>query len=259
MQGVKGVREKLSVIEFFGMPGTGKTTVAGLVAREMHKQNLPIEFNADRIGDELGSSRRNILRLGMILRELPSTWLLVPIVLANVVARSMGTKAKAKATYNLLTLLSWHARARRLGRVLLLDQGMAQALWSLKVFSKCSEDGDLPDALLPARKDDWQLIVLSADTGVLRQRLSDRASKHSRLQQSKWRDDDRLWAAGERQIDEIAARLRRNNPDIIINACQTDDMAPEDTARIISDEFMRQLSKLMRQPDFSKTISNRSQ
>ena len=218
------------IIEFFGMPGAGKTTVSLQLQELLVGARSNCVHNHQLDGSHLPAAPRNTKRALLILREFPWTLKDAPLLVSvwNVQQRSI--QHKAKALFNIWTVLSVLSRARRRGACLVLDQGPLQAVWSLLLASKNNDIDRWIKALSPDPSIAWHVVVVNADLEQIHERLETREEKHSRLQGS-----DELWGRAEELTEKIADRLgqlNRQTP-LVVTEIDTVSNAPEDLAKML--------------------------
>ena len=227
-------------IEFFGLPGVGKTTVAHHVVAGLRRAGWPILASHEVIGDDLTSAKRHGARVGLLLSEFPNVLARRATIGRFSSAGSQSLKGRTKALYNTLTLTAFEQKAVRKRKTLILDQGMAQAAWSVLNFST----GAISEAnpILPAKNWSPVIIALSAPLDTVVDRIRTRRSRHSRMQNDK---ADWLRAKNAETAVLNALESRSDAGQMVVNHYRADQIDPSVLAdRIVEDllEFQAQQS-----------------
>jgi hypothetical protein len=202
-------RTRRVLVEFCGLPGVGKTTLAAHAARELAARGLPVSVISDPCEAldcppitrtrKVGHSLRTVLLhpgaalgwLGVVLRSRQRTTL----DLARVLHRWL-----------FLTDLA----ARRWSGIRVHDQGVLQALWSMLYRSGV---GDGPDPAVCERLSRLvpECVVVArvhTDATAWRERLAGRAP-HSRLERTRSEGDGEAELAHvEECMDRAVACIR---------------------------------------------------
>jgi hypothetical protein len=171
------------IVELCGVPGAGKSFLAGELAAELRRRGRPVTLVLEPVGPSRPrlervlrkTARAAVELLGHPVRSVGAVGCIAgsrQASLRDVVARSL----------NWLVLQHGMRRARRLGGVHIADQGLVQELGSIGLR------GD-PIAML-ARADPGvgrlgpdHVVVLDVASALADRRLRDRDGKQSRLEQ----------------------------------------------------------------------------
>jgi thymidylate kinase len=228
------------LVEFFGLPGSGKSTLSRLVADRLRTRGLCVE----EVTYELGHQRRELARLFAKLSILSRFLAARPRHALTASVRVAGTRQETwsdlgKSLFNWLFIASLAAQKRSPVRITMLDQGIAQALWSVDFAARQQTGLNLllvevqRTALVPDL-----IIHVRTDLRVLGDRLAARTSRFSRLD-ALARDRPALRRA-EARGDAILARLRADGARVIEVANEDrEDLAS--SARLITDAIMTML------------------
>lgn len=226
------------VIEFFGMPGSGKTTVARLVIEELNARGHIVADSSALTHDALPMAARSGARLGMILREVPSLLGLTPALLPVLTWKQASLRDRLKGVFVCATVSSMLARLGRRGESAVLDQGPAQAAWSARLRSERDHSAD---GLLSAMRGLcphhwWHVVILDAPDQTIRHRLDQRVSKHSRLQTRASQVDAMLWSQARDIFEEITEDLEKaaDRISITVTRLRSDGADPADMARVVT-------------------------
>lgn len=176
-------RTRRVLVEFVGLPGVGKTTLAAHAARELTARGLPVTVVCDPCaaldvppitrGNKVGRSLRTIAtRPGATLG-----WL-------RVVLRSRQRTALDLARVLHRWLFLTDLSARDWSGIRVLDQGVLQALWSMLYRSCTGEDlgPSTCERLARLLAERAVIVRVHADSTAWRERLVQR-TPHSRLEQ----------------------------------------------------------------------------
>jgi hypothetical protein len=186
-------------VEFFGLPGSGKTTIAREVYAMLASNSSRLIFAPELLRDEAGVTVRAAAKLRLILSDLGRGNAGLHTAREAFVIRQARLRDKIRAVFTIATVASLYKyiQRRRLGAV--LDQGVLQALWSLQLRAvggggSALIAGMLKDAACSGR------VHVSVETPpeVCLERLGLRASKHSRMQDTGATCDHRAWETAER-------------------------------------------------------------
>ena len=205
------------VIEFFGMPGVGKTTLARGIAADLsqHGHNAtflamdaPVDLNryiklARQVGDigrYVAARPQEIFRAVRVLRYFPQ-----PNALTY-------TKVMR---YWLLTCAIID-RSRSGADIVLCDQGLYQGLYSLALLTSTPDREVFSTALHLLPRPDLAILV-TADRETVRARLSGRRYNHRWIDKLLLNDRRRL-EESEEIVQAIAAALRATDCSLIVYA-----------------------------------------
>jgi hypothetical protein len=171
----------IKFIEFMGLPGSGKSTIAALLESDLRR--LGIE-TVSRSVDHAPFVRRHWERLLRIIRNAGRcrrTYLdALRLILAS------GQKSPldfAKVTWNSWHVIALIADCRAAGdAVTIIDQGLFQAIWSIRLSSSRELSAEACNALLrSADVTDVLVVNISSEIGVASRRLVTRTFKGTRL------------------------------------------------------------------------------
>jgi hypothetical protein len=200
-------------IEFFGLPGSGKTTVARMLHRELLEGGEAVLFSPALTRDDVAAIPRTAARLAMIGRDLPRHRDELDAVRAVAALPQATLRDRAKAIFNLLTVLSLYRRIARSGASAVVDQGLLQAAWTAHLRGRSAAAGAVlePWAALLARHAAGRLVFVSVETpvAVCVERLETRKGRHSRLQSGPLLHDPEVWSEAEALRHRLTSLLTR--------------------------------------------------
>ena len=191
------------VIEFFGLPGSGKSTVAREVHAILARTAPGLIFAPHLLRDGSGTPARVTAKLRLILADVARNSGFDDVVRGAFGLRHPSLRDRLHAAFRVATVTSLYGDPGLRQQGAVVDQGLLQALWSVRL--RLSDDAcvKLTSTLLTAAVSDRRYYV-SVETcpEVCAARLQARRSKHSTLQQA--------WAAGNAQAWARAAFLQHD-------------------------------------------------
>jgi len=199
-------------VEFFGLPGIGKTTTSSLLANSLRRCG-PL-LGEVRIAEEKSTFvRRQMYRIGIVIPRLMDREFLS---LLGRIARFVIEGGQASATdiikiWNISVLIAYikNERSRR-NSITVMDQGLLQGFWSILLKSRRRTTSEKwIDILSDIGMHDMVFVYLCGETGVARDRLLARGDRSSRLQRASCESDPYLWFTADRACREMAADLER--------------------------------------------------
>lgn len=192
------------IVEFFGMPGSGKSTIAHEIAGILRERGVEVSEptrTTDRLASDGGrrldkfrlAASEGLAQRGRALRG-------VRTVLASSQSRPHGYPL---SLVNWFYLAGLYRQAAQRPGVTLLDQGLLQAVWSIEFGSRSPRGqsaeswAELAGELLPPGA---VAVYVNVDDEILRGRLAGRTSGMSRL--------DAAMASSGEEFERALARGR---------------------------------------------------
>ena len=172
------------IVEFFGLPGVGKSTLAAALVRALRSEGDPVSCPTSMIGPDVSPALRYLrksTRIGTTTLRVPAASLRLLRGIADSGQETMTHVGKRWGDFMLAQALL--SQAPSAGSVV-LDQGIMQAIWSIGLRGNLAR----PLEALRSTVGVWSLpdrvIVVEAPLDHVVERLRSRTSKHSRVQGS---------------------------------------------------------------------------
>jgi hypothetical protein len=165
-----------TVVEFLGLPGAGKTTLARSLGDELRAKGYPVAEPTDCLANETGRARRYATKAAATVRQGISHPMFTTSSLDAIGRPSLA------APWNWLRgVTNWQyvveevrgASARNPGSVTALDQGLAQALWSIGYMTTPDDISSFYPLLgqLCETLDCYVVVTVRTDDAAIQRRL----------------------------------------------------------------------------------------
>lgn len=196
-------------MEFFGLPGIGKTTASTLLANGLRRYE-PLVGDVRLAWETRNFIGRQIYRIGIVAprfkdREFRSQFARI----ARFVVESGQSSIvdAARVIWNLSFLVAYVQSERQEKNIItVMDQGLLQGFLSILLKSRRRATSEQwLDILLAVGVHDIAFVHLRGEVGLARNRLLKRGDRSSRMQRASPDRDFDLWSTADRACREIAA------------------------------------------------------
>ena len=196
------------LIEFFGLPGSGKSSISRQVAKMLVVQGLQVDEITYDIDHRHRRPARLLFKLVRFARYAGTKPRQALFLWAKLAATRQETMYDlAREAMNCMFIASLAPRRGLDGKITLLDQGIAQALWSVGYAARHEAWLDLVlDGCEQAVVEPDMVIHVRAGIQTIRTRLSRRNPHVSRLEHDLGSDDHPLLIA-QANSDAVLSRL----------------------------------------------------
>ncbi|WDZ80807.1 AAA family ATPase (plasmid) [Ensifer adhaerens] len=209
--GTRPLPAGIRFIEFFGLPGIGKTTASHLLAERLRRTGSRVDEKRMTWEDKPLVARQ-LNRLSLVLPRLRNhDFRSIALRTARYVAED-GQEAPAdlmRWTWNLWSVAAYLAEERSKDvDVTILDQGLLQGFWSVLLKSRHRGTSEhWLDIMSAIGLDDIVFVDLRGSTDLALNRVRGRDDRASRLQREPSTGQLSLWTKAERAYCAIAADL----------------------------------------------------
>lgn len=171
-----GNKKTIKVIELFGFPGSGKSTISNKFVKYLNDNNISVIEPKRKIDKELSSFNRYLIKT---LYSIKSLFIfnkkVVPLLLQ--IAKINKGITLIKQVINILYTLSFYNHSS----IVVLDEGIIQSIVSSAYKSSLSETIKLFNLLPNFVKENSIFIYVNVDTEICMRRLLKREDGKSRL------------------------------------------------------------------------------
>ncbi|WP_394739971.1 AAA family ATPase [Natronococcus roseus] len=178
-----GTADGTATVEFFGVPGAGKSTIARRLAERLTATGRPVSEPTYELAHEVSSARRYLAKSGYAatgtLRRPRRA-----LAAARAIAESgqPSPRALVKTAFNWL-YVTGVLESRTPGELQVLDQGLAQAAWSVGLGAERDRTAPLCELAVDALSRSGPALVVIVDVApeTIRERLASRADGDTRV------------------------------------------------------------------------------
>lgn len=191
-------------VEFYGLPGCGKSTISHLVASKLRDMGYRVDEPSYDIDRNYSPFFRKIKKLSVYFYWLVFHNIVFQRVNAIVGNNGYTDIAKIEQISNVLQKISVYRKSEQ-NRVVIWDQGLVQASISLSLKGKVNAVDNLNSLLhiLDSKVESLNVLV-SVDEELALERMSQRTTNDSRVE--KMKDDNQkheLMSRFQNEIDSI--------------------------------------------------------
>lgn len=169
-----------SIVEFVGLPGTGKTTLSRGVAEELSERGFSIgepthEIETCRRVSRIGYKTRLVLT---ILLNNPSIGFSQTKAVLN--SKQKSTSDLFRVLFNLLYVSGIENNYKSTEKIYILDQGLVQGIWAVG-FSSAKDWAEIVREISPLVATPSIIVFVETDKTTITERLQRRRGNHSRF------------------------------------------------------------------------------
>lgn len=178
-----GTGDGTATVEFFGVPGAGKSTIARRLAERLAATGRPVAEPTYELAHEVSSPRRYLAKSGYAADgtvRRPRRALEAARAIAE--TGQPSPRALVKTTFNWL-YVTGVLESRTPGELQVLDQGLVQAAWSVGLGAERDRTAPLCELAVDALSRGGTALVVIVDVApeTVRDRLSSRADGDTRV------------------------------------------------------------------------------
>ena len=210
-------------VEFFGLPGSGKSTIARAAHASLSKIDPDMAFSPALLRDGAGVSVRVAAKLRLILAEIFGNRAILDLTRRALVTPQPSLRDRLRTTFTVATVAALYSSRRRHRQGAVLDQGLLQAIWSVQLRRPIANGGDLVSDMIKSAAQSRRIYVLvETPAEICAKRLVTRGPKHSRMQTGEGTRDLHNWEKAELLRRTIlsdfraACRLSGDLPHIVV-------------------------------------------
>jgi broad-specificity NMP kinase len=169
-------------VEFFGMPGVGKSVLSSKIAETLSERNITVEQNAYFLSHQMNRMQRTFFKMLYVLKELFLHPFYAFISIRTIIKTQQRSAVDLiKVVFNWFFVSSLIRSNKNHKGVRLFDEGIFQALWSIG-FSGNNESLVIMKPLFSLMPLPDMIIVPEADLAAIKLRMSGRERHDSRLE-----------------------------------------------------------------------------
>jgi predicted kinase len=229
------------VVEFIGLPGSGKSTIAHALAELLRRRGAAVSEPTWRNDHASRRSSRTLRKAGLALAASARDPLRAGAVVQWIAESAQPTiRATMMLTLNALYLAEASSRCARVPGIHIFDQGVLQQLWSLLYQAGNSEDAERRCAeQIAACGTRLHVVLVDAPLGTLTERLAARSGGASRLEQHLRHSDAqaalRRATSAQRRVEAVADALSVSGAVRMFRVSGAGDRRLAESARAIAD------------------------
>jgi thymidylate kinase len=238
-------------IEFFGLPGAGKTVTAKIVQRKLADAGIATVSTADLLSDGSCFLCRQAVRVRLLCRGFWRNLSLYLRAARFVVEVGQDSpRDTIKVLWNLWAVMALFSRFPVNEKaVMVADQGFVQAIWSIGLTSSGRRTTESWQELLrEIGFENTLFVVIDAPPHLARTRLLGRKSAHSRMQSSTCIENLELWAKAQatqrRVLDDLREVLHGETRRRLLTFTIDENKAAEDLADAVTARFLAMIAEL---------------
>ena len=191
------------IVEFFGMPGAGKSVLAEQLTWALSEQGEPARLITGAVAPSVGVPLRYMRKAIMAASQGVRQPLAASRVLWALSRSEQSGASQVLRRWLDLMVTQAIMRKSKPQEMAILDQGLLQAIWSTGIHGNYQ----VPIDALAATASAWQvpdlIVVVRVPPAQIAARLDARTSRHSRLQHLDLADQKRQQERGRQLIDAI--------------------------------------------------------
>ncbi|MDG5759867.1 AAA family ATPase [Natronococcus sp. A-GB1] len=178
-----GFADGTATVEFFGVPGAGKSTIARRLAERLAATGRPVSEPTYELAHQVSSARRYLAKSGYAATGTvrhPRRALAAARAIAE--SGQPSSRTLVKTTFNWL-YVAGVLESRTSGELQVLDQGLAQAAWSVGLGAERDRTTSLCELAVDAlsRTGPSMVVVVDLAPETVRERLAGRADGDTRV------------------------------------------------------------------------------
>ncbi|WHY76639.1 hypothetical protein QNH20_21490 [Neobacillus sp. WH10] len=183
---------KMKIVDFFGLPGSGKSTIAQLAALSLREKGYIVDDYPIYIGNKASTAMRMLVKIkSTIVFSLLHFKFLYGLFKSLGESPFQSFSEAVKQWINICYVITMYNRAVRQKKYRIFDQGLAQTAISLTANCKQTTADFVLNELLKMVNISPDFVYIQANANTALIRLKSRKCSRSRVQQYTNNDEDK--------------------------------------------------------------------
>ena len=186
-------------VEFFGMPGVGKSTLSSRAAEILYEKGLSVEQQMYVLAHQISRTKRVAIKVPYVVKEIFINPRYAILSAREILSTKQSSAVDlAKVLFNWFFISSLIRQNGYFHGIRLFEEGIFQASWSIVLSAQRGSASSMLSNLYTLMPTPTVIVIIESRLQTIRHRLSERPGYESRLER---------WLGNDRNLLERSASL----------------------------------------------------